>query len=208
MSKALDYLLKTRPELMGHYFEFLKHAGDHLDPKTKALISVITKVDAQTEKGFRQYLGRALRDGASANEVLDALFMAFPSLGLTKIIWAVEQIQSMELAEFDVQTMMKKTEWHHLIELDALPGSGSVAVESGDRIFFVYKNGDEIHVYDNHCPHKLTSMPTTALEGDSLTCCRHQWQFDMASGQCISGGDLPLQEMPARLIAGTLEVQY
>ena len=79
MSDALDYLLKVRPEAMGHYFRFMREAGRHLDPKTRALISVITKVHAQTEAGFRQYVRRALADGAQPIEVLDALLMAFPA---------------------------------------------------------------------------------------------------------------------------------
>ena len=70
MSEALDYLVKARPEALGHYFAFLKDCGKHLDPKTRALISVITKVDAQTERGFKQYLKRALREGCSPMEVL------------------------------------------------------------------------------------------------------------------------------------------
>ena len=49
MSDALTYLVKARPEAMGAYFKFLKGAGTHLDPKTRNLISVITKVRAQTE---------------------------------------------------------------------------------------------------------------------------------------------------------------
>ena len=77
---------------LGHYFAFLKACGTHLDPKTRNLISVITKVDAQTERGFRQYLKRALRDGCTPMEILDALLMAFPALGLTKIVWAVDLI--------------------------------------------------------------------------------------------------------------------
>ncbi|MEO8104187.1 MAG: hypothetical protein ABI790_16850 [Betaproteobacteria bacterium] len=54
MRDALNYLLKARPEALGHYFAFLKDAGKHLDPKTKKLISVIAKVHAQTDRGFRQ----------------------------------------------------------------------------------------------------------------------------------------------------------
>ena len=47
MSDALNYLLKARPDALGHYFAFLKDAGKHLDPKTRNLISVITKVHAR-----------------------------------------------------------------------------------------------------------------------------------------------------------------
>jgi len=66
MSDALAYLVKARPDAVGHYFKFLKECGKHLDPKTRNLISVITKVHSQTEAGLKQYLKRALRDGATA----------------------------------------------------------------------------------------------------------------------------------------------
>ena len=56
---------------------------------------MITKVAVQTEGGFRQYLTRALRNGASANEILDALLLAFPVLGLAKIVWAAEILLDM-----------------------------------------------------------------------------------------------------------------
>ena len=50
MSDALDYLIAVRGDALGHYFKFLKDAGKHLDPKTRDLISVITKVHSQTER--------------------------------------------------------------------------------------------------------------------------------------------------------------
>ena len=114
MSDALDYLIKARPDAVGHYFAFLKACGKHLDPKTRSLISVITKVDAQTERGFRQYLGRALREGCTPMEILDALLMAFPTLGLAKIVWAVDIILAMDLPDFRPQALSGQGEWHDL----------------------------------------------------------------------------------------------
>ena len=71
MSDALNYLLKVRKDVVEPYFKALKQGGKHLDVKTRSLLSVITKVDAQTEAGLKQYLVRALRDGNSADEILD-----------------------------------------------------------------------------------------------------------------------------------------
>ncbi len=119
MSDALDWLIAARPGPMQAYFAFLKQAGGALDPKTRALISVITKVGAQTERGFRQYLERALRVGCTADEVLDALLMAFPILGFTKIVWAVDQIIVLRLPEFDLERLTG------LASADAQPASGN-----------------------------------------------------------------------------------
>ena len=115
MSGALNYLMKTRPDAVGHYFAFLKACGTKLDPKTRNLISVITKVHAQTERGFRQYLGRALREGCSPAEVLDALLMAFPALGLAKIVWAVDILLAMDLPEFQPAAMGAAGEWSTIV---------------------------------------------------------------------------------------------
>jgi alkylhydroperoxidase/carboxymuconolactone decarboxylase family protein YurZ len=100
MSDALNYLVAARGDALGHYFKFLKDSGKHLDPKTRDLISVITKVHSQTEGGLKQYLTRALRDGVKPIEIIDALVMAFPALGLAKIVWAAEIILEMDLPEF------------------------------------------------------------------------------------------------------------
>ena len=91
MSDALNYLIAARPDAIVPYFKFLKEAGKNLDIRTRDLISVITKVDAQTEAGFRQYLSRALRNGASPNEVLDAL--PVQSTGLVEIYRAPPQVR-------------------------------------------------------------------------------------------------------------------
>ncbi len=64
MSDALAYLVKARPEAMTAYFAFMKDAGSRLDPKTRNLISVITKVHARTENGLKQY-STASRDWAT-----------------------------------------------------------------------------------------------------------------------------------------------
>jgi alkylhydroperoxidase/carboxymuconolactone decarboxylase family protein YurZ len=136
MSDALSYLAKARPDAVGHYFAFLKNCGKHLDPKTRNLISVITKVDAQTERGFRQYLGRALREGCTPMEVLDALLMAFPTLGLAKIVWAVDIILAMDLPEFQPGALGGQGQWHDVMATRAWPrGRAGHQVEAEQPAF-------------------------------------------------------------------------
>ena len=188
MSQALDYLIQARPDAMQPYFAFLKVAGRRLDPKTRALISLISKVHAQTERGFRQYLTRAMRSGASADEVLDALLMAFPMLGLTRIVWAVDQLLALDLPEFRLNELGHVPDWHALVPLDTLPASGSVRREADGRSVFIHRDGDDLMVYDARCPHQSTDIPELALDGDRLTCPRHGWVFNLGSGMCVAKG--------------------
>ncbi len=193
MSNALNYLIKARPEAMTAYFTFLKDAGKHLDPKTRSLISVITKIDSQTEGGLRQYLPRALRDGASPDEVLDAILMAFPTLGLAKIVWAINILLDMDIPEFRVGLLDSEAAWHRLSDWnDVIDGDVTYVEDCDGRNVFIYRSGEDCRVYDSRCPHQVTDIPHLALSGTQLTCPKHQWAFDVSSGECVAKGSRPL----------------
>jgi nitrite reductase/ring-hydroxylating ferredoxin subunit/alkylhydroperoxidase/carboxymuconolactone decarboxylase family protein YurZ len=209
MSDALNYLVKARPDALGHYFAFLKECGKHLDPKTRNLISVITKVDAQTERGFRQYLGRALREGCTPIEVLDALLMAFPTLGLAKIVWAVDIILAMDLPEFQPGALGAPGEWHDVLAIEGFAVGETRRVDCDGRGLFVHRAADgDWRVYDSRCPHQTTNIPHLALKGSTLTCPKHEWQFDIRSGECIAKGTSPLKRWPSKVEEGRLLAQW
>jgi len=204
MSDALTYLVKARGDALGHYFAFLKECGKHLDPKTRNLISVITKVDAQTERGFKQYLGRALREGCTPVEILDALLMAFPTLGLAKIVWAVDIILAMDLPEFQPAALGAEGAWHDVLAADEMKSGEVRRVACDGRGLFVCRDAEDFRVYDSRCPHQTTDIPHLALEGTTLTCPKHQWAFDIRSGQCIAKGTSPLRQWPCKVEQGRL----
>lgn len=209
MSDALNYLVQARPETMGHYFKFLKETGKHLDPKTRNLISVITKVHAQTERGFRQYLKRALNEGATPMEVLDAILMAFPALGLAKIVWATDIILDMNLPGFAPEALRgEPAQWHDVMAAAEIPEGEVLRTECQGRGLFVYREGDDYRVYDSRCPHQSTDIPHLALQGSTLTCPKHEWAFDVKSGDCIRKGNTPLTRLSARVAQGRLQVSW
>jgi nitrite reductase/ring-hydroxylating ferredoxin subunit/alkylhydroperoxidase/carboxymuconolactone decarboxylase family protein YurZ len=204
MSDALNYLVKARPEAMTAYFTFLKKSDTHLDTRTRDLISVITKVAVQTEGGFRQYLTRALRNGASPNEIIDALMMAFPVLGLAKIVWATEILLDMNIPEFRPENLDAEPVWHDVAAEDEIPQEEAAYFEIDGRHLFTWRKGDEINVYDSRCPHQVTDIPHLSLQGQTLTCPKHEWAFDIETGQCIDKGKRPLRKFDHKLEAGRL----
>ncbi len=208
MSDALNYLVAARPEAITPYFKFLKEAGKHLDTRTRDLISIITKVDVQTEGGFRQYLTRALRNGASANEVIDALLMAFPTLGLAKIVWAVDILLDMDIPEFRPENLFAESTWHTVTAMSELP-SGEISYrDCAGRNLYIYRDGDNVRVYDSRCPHQVTNIPHLALEGTSLTCPKHHWKFDVTTGECTDVGNRPLNKFEHKIENGVLFVYW
>lgn len=208
MSNALNYLIQVRGDALGHYFAFLKDAGKHLDPKTRSLISVITKVHSQTEGGFRQYLRRALRDGCTPLEIVDALLMAFPALGLSKIVWATDIILDMDLPGFAPELIKGQPQWRDVLGVEDLAEGEGRRVACDTRNVFVYRQADGFKVYDALCPHQSTDMPQEALAGSILTCPKHGWKFDLRSGACIEKGDAPLKAYETRVEAGRVQAWW
>lgn len=208
MSDALTYLVKARPEAMGHYFKFLKEAAGALDPKTRGLISVITKVHSQTARGVKQYVKRALADGATADEILDALLMAFPALGLAKIVWAVDVLLEMDLPEFRLESLSAESAWHSLGEAASFRDRETTLIERDGSAVFVHRMGESWLVYDSQCPHQGTRIPLAALEGGMLKCPKHGWTFDIRGGVCVSGGDRPLKRLASKVEKGVLKARW
>lgn len=191
MSDALNYLLKVRKDSVEPYFKSLKEGGKHLDVKTRSLLSVITKVDAQTEAGLKQYLVRALREGNSADEILDAMLVCLPTLGMSKIIWAVDIILQMNIPDFNPELIGKEKQWHKLIAVNEIE-EGVSRHDYDGRACFINKTSGEYQVFDSLCPHQVTNIPLLALEGTTLTCPKHQWKFNVENGECIEKGNRPL----------------
>ena len=205
MSDALDYLLTVRKDAVEPYFKFLKEGGKHLDKKTRFLLSVITKVDAQTEAGLKQYLVRALKEGNSADEILDAMLVCLPTLGMSKIIWAIDIILQMDIPEFNPELIGKEQQWYKLVEIDEIQ-EGVTRYDYDGRSCFVNKQGEGYKVFDSRCPHQVTNIPLLALEGVTLTCPKHQWKFDLENGACIDKGSRSLNIVEHKVEDGFLYV--
>jgi nitrite reductase/ring-hydroxylating ferredoxin subunit/alkylhydroperoxidase/carboxymuconolactone decarboxylase family protein YurZ len=213
MSRALDFLLKARPDAMGAYFKFVRDNGSRLDPKTRALISVITKVAVETELGLVQYTRKAFEVGVSADEVLDALMMAFPALGLSRIVWAVDVLieHGVEgFATLDNTTEVTDTALEVLDVglLETLPERQTVKRSCGRRPLLVWREGDTVRVYKAYCSHQGMELMSSAIKGAQVVCAQHGWQFSLPDGRCSRGEKWGLSELRVSVVDGRVTAYW
>ena len=204
MSDALKYLMELKPDAMRDYFSFIKQSGQHLDERTRAIISVITKVDNQTERGLKQYVKRALDLGVSPIEIIDALFVAFPTLGLSKIVWAVDILLDMDIPGFQLEQIQAKKSWHQLQSLDKLQEGVNFCNPVENKSLIVVKKLEQFSVYDRRCPHQSGRLPSECEQEFQIRCPVHQWLFSLENGSCIEGGERPLISYESKVESNSL----
>ncbi len=89
MKSGLDILRQSRPELVEALGNFLQQLGTHLDGRTRQLIQVALNAAQGARPTLKLHLIEAVRQGATRDEILDALTLTLPMIGLPAVMEAV-----------------------------------------------------------------------------------------------------------------------
>jgi len=84
-----------------------------------------------------------------------------------------------------------------LATLGELPPGGTKEVEHDGRIYALFNVDGQISALDGICPHQGGPLAEGQVEGTTVTCPWHGWQFDVRTGQNSLGGRLrqPVSEV-------------
>ena len=83
-------------------------------------------------------------------------------------------------------------------------GKGMV-VNLGDNAIALFNVGGNFHAIENTCLHAGGPLHEGVLEGTTVTCPWHEWQYDVTDGSCgLHGGGLTCY--PTRVVDGVVEI--
>lgn len=209
-SRGLKYLQEVRPEAVHHLLQFFGESARHLEPKTRFLISIVTKVISHSERGIRQYVKRALSEGATPDEIIDAVLCSYPCAGLTKVVDAIDTILDMGLPDFEESTLAPADadavdssaddgEWLEAAGLSSVPERGGLLVELRSRAIAIFRHEGEILAIDDECPHRGGSLAAGLVEEGAVICPLHRWKFRLSDGQCTQIPTSQVGTYPTRL---------
>lgn len=212
MSKGLNYLATMRPEAISGLLKFYGKSVQALDDKTRLLISIVTKVAAGTERGLRQYAPRAIKAGASKEELLDAVLMAFPAAGLTKVVDAVQTLLSMDLLpntpSEKQEDALPAAKEYDLGPLDHFPLAKMTSVSTEAGTMLVYRvDAEAIRVYSANCPHAKGDLSQGKCEGAVIECPVHHWKFNLESGKNLKEKLAGLREYASEIREGNVFIK-
>ena len=75
----------------------------------------------------------------------------------------------------------------------------------GQKIVLINVEG-EIRAFEDRCPHLGFQLSAGSLEGRTLTCANHQWEFDALSGRGTNPGNCRLTAFDTRVRDGQVEI--
>jgi len=97
--------------------------------------------------------------------------------------------------------------WRDACELGALADGGVHPVVLGSRRVVLARRGRAVTCFDNACPHLGLGLDDGDVAGGVLTCAHHGFQYDLATGACLTAPAIGLATHPARVVGTRVEVK-
>jgi nitrite reductase/ring-hydroxylating ferredoxin subunit len=97
-------------------------------------------------------------------------------------------------------------EWTPAFPLSKLPAGGSKVFKHNKTQVAVFRlDDDELYAVDNRCPHEGYPLCQGQISGTTLTCCWHNYKFDLKDGACIQGEE-NVRTFPVRVQGEVVEL--
>lgn len=83
--------------------------------------------------------------------------------------------------------------------LDELWSGEMMAVDLEGNSILLVNIDDHIYAYADACPHQKSRLSEGDLEGNTLRCARHHWEFDVYTGRGINPQNACLKVFPVTI---------
>ncbi len=81
------------------------------------------------------------------------------------------------------------------------------STEIGGEKVLLSRNGAVVTCFQNACAHLGLPIDDGEIEDGIITCPHHDFQYDLASGECLTAPEVQLQSHAVRVIGHRVEVR-
>jgi nitrite reductase/ring-hydroxylating ferredoxin subunit len=93
-----------------------------------------------------------------------------------------------------------------LCAADELWAGEMCAFEVGPHQVLLVNVDGAFHAYDGRCPHQRVPLAEGRLDGRTLVCRAHQWEFDIGTGHSVNPTGACLRRFPVQVADGRVFV--
>lgn len=90
--------------------------------------------------------------------------------------------------------------------MDDLWGGEMVGLVVDGKKVLLVNIDDTIYAYEDKCAHKETPLSEGTLEGKTLICATHQWEYDVCTGKGINPASACLKTFAVKVEGGDIYV--
>ena len=96
--------------------------------------------------------------------------------------------------------------WHATVAREDLWEGEVVSVPVGVKNVVIVNVAGEVRAFEDRCPHLGGRLSEGILDGRSLTCPNHLWEFDVLTGDGINPNNCRLTVYTTRISQGRIEI--
>jgi nitrite reductase/ring-hydroxylating ferredoxin subunit len=99
------------------------------------------------------------------------------------------------------------TTWVQVANLDQLIPGEPKAVDAAGKSVALYNVDGEIFATQGECGHAYGPLGDGVLNGHTITCPLHEWEWDVRDGSCVSGEDASIKTVAVKIKKNRVMVQ-
>jgi toluene monooxygenase system ferredoxin subunit len=96
--------------------------------------------------------------------------------------------------------------WQVMMPTEDLWEGEMTGVQLGRKKIVLLNVGGEIRAFEDRCPHLGSQLSEGDLNGCTLTCAKHLWEFDALTGKGANPANCQLTVFDTRVREGQIEI--
>lgn len=93
-----------------------------------------------------------------------------------------------------------------IAKIDEVEEGKGMVVEAGEKCLAVFKVDGAFHVIDNTCLHRGGPLGEGDVEGETVTCPWHGWEYNVKTGHCVNNPSSHVRTYPTVVDNGEVKV--
>ena len=98
-------------------------------------------------------------------------------------------------------------EWIRIAKTDEVDVGKGIVVEVKDQCVAVFNVDGAFHVIDNTCLHRGGPVGEGDLEGETVACPWHGWEYNVKTGHCVNNPSSNLKSYKTVVEEGEIKIE-
>ena len=97
---------------------------------------------------------------------------------------------------------------HKVAKVSEIPNGTGKTFDIDGKNIAIFNLDDKLIAIDNVCKHKGGSLGDGELDGNTVTCPLHGWQYNVTNGECLTNPNVKLDSYDVKVDGDTITLEF